>query len=127
MRVVFTIAQWLVRITGVLLLILGLLIWTEGAASLIGIHMLIGLVLVIGLLVLAGVAVPLGGPVGFAATVAVLSIVMLVFGMTQASILPGPNHWIVQVVHLLLGMAVVGMAEGLGGRVRRAQTAGSAA
>jgi hypothetical protein len=127
MQIVLTIAQWVVRIAGVLLLILGLLIWTENMFTLIGVHMLLGLLLFVGLLVLAGLSPRAGVPVGLAAGVAVLAIVMLALGMTQASLLPGPNHWIIQILHLLVGMAAVGMGEAIGGRMRRARMAQSAA
>jgi hypothetical protein len=123
MRVVLTVAQWLVRITGVLQLILGLLIWTENMGTLIPIHTLIGLVLIISLWVLAGGSVQAGVPVGMAAGVALLALITLVFGMTQASLLPGSNHWIIQVLHLLVGMLAVGSGEAIGGRLRRTQLA----
>src|SRR6266542_3332293 len=125
MQLALTIAHWLVRITGVLLLILGLLIWTESAFTLIGIHMLLGLVLVVSMWVFALAAIRLGGPPGLAAGVAILGIIVLWFGLRQTEFLPrpDPNHWIVQVVHLLLGMAAVGIAEALGGRLRRARLA----
>jgi hypothetical protein len=121
MQAVLTIAQWLVRITGVLQLIMGLLIWFENQFGLIQSHMLIGLVLVIALIVLAAVAARAGVPTGMAVSVAILAVIVLVFGMTQASILPGSLHWIVQILHLLLGMAAVGMGEAIGGRLRRSR------
>jgi hypothetical protein len=119
MRVTLTIAHMLVRITGVLLLILGLLIWTENAYHLIGIHTLLGLLLVLSLWVLAAVSTRAGVPIGLAAGVAVLGLVVLVFGMTQSSLLPGSAHWIIQILHLLVGMAVVVSGEFIGGRLRR--------
>jgi hypothetical protein len=127
MQVVLTVAQWVVRIAGVLLLILGLLIWTEGMSSLISVHMLLGLLLFVGLLVLAALSPRAGVPVGLAAGVAVVAIVMLALGMTQDSLLPGPNHWTIQILHLLVGMTAVGMGEAIGGRMRRARMARSAA
>jgi hypothetical protein len=127
MQVVLTVAQWLVRIAGVLLLILGLLIWTENMRDLIGVHTLLGLLLFVSLLVLAAVSTQAGVPVGLAAGVAVVAIIMVVLGMAQNSLLPGPNHWIIQILHLLVGMAAVGMGEAIGGRVRRARLARSAA
>ncbi len=121
MRLTFTIAQMLVRITGVLLLILGLLIWTDNAFNLIGIHTLLGLVLVLSLLVFAAAAQHAGAPLGMAIGLAVLAVIVLVLGMTQMNLLPrpDPNHWIIQVLHLLIGMAAIGMAEAIGGRLRR--------
>jgi hypothetical protein len=123
MRTVFTIAQMLVRICGVLLLILGLLIWAEGMAQLIGIHMLLGVILVVSLIVLGIVAIMAKAPVGLAASVIVVALIVGWLGMSQTGLLPGPNHWIVEVIHLLIGMAAVGMAEMVGGRLRRASLA----
>jgi hypothetical protein len=123
MPLVLTIAQMLVRITGVLQLILGLLIWAENASSLIGVHMLIGLVFVVSLWVLAVLATRAGVPTGLAAGVAVLGLIALVFGMIQTGLLPGSAHWIIQVLHLLIGMAAVASGEIVGGRVRRLRLA----
>ncbi len=121
MQIVFTVAQMLVRITGVLQLILGLLIWAEGMRNLVTLHIYIGLLLVISLWVMAAAGARLGAPIGLAAALALVGLVVVWSGMTQASLLPGDLHWIVQIVHLLLGMAAVGMAEALGGRLRRIQ------
>ena len=123
MRATLTIAQMLVRITGVLQLILGLLIWAEGAFNLISIHMLLGLVFVVALWVLAAVSTRAGIPIGMAAGVAVGGLVVLVLGMTQTSLLPGSSHWVIQVLHLLIGMAAVGSGEAIGGRLRRMRLA----
>ena len=123
MQVVLTVTQMLVRITGVLLLILGLLIWTEGMRDLVFPHIILGLVMVIALWLLAVVGARLGAPMGLAASVAAMGLIVLVLGMSQNSLLPGGAHWIIQVLHLLLGMAAVGMAEALGGRLRRIRLA----
>ena len=127
MQVVLTVAQWVVRISGVLLLILGLLIWTENMLALISVHTLLGLLLFVSLLLLAALSPQVGVPVGLAAGVAVVAIVMLALGMTQDSLLPGPSHWIIQILHLLVGMTAVGMGEAIGGRMRRARMARSVA
>jgi hypothetical protein len=120
MRLILTISQMLVRFAGVLLLILGLLIWTEpGAGGLVPIHMLLGLVLVISMWVLAAVSTRAGVPVGLAAGVALGGLVVLLLGVTQTSLLPGSLHWVIQVLHLLVGMLAVGSAEAIGGRLRR--------
>jgi hypothetical protein len=47
--------------------------------------------------------------------------------MTQASMLPGPNHWIIQVLHPLVGLAGVGLSEAVCARVRRARLVSAAA
>jgi hypothetical protein len=35
--------------------------------------------------------------------------------------MPGNGHWVVQVVHLVLGMAAIASGEAIAGRVRRGQ------
>jgi hypothetical protein len=123
MRLVLTSAQMLVRITGVLQLILGLLIWAENMFNLVGIHTLIGLVFVLSLWVLAAVSTRAGVPTTQAAGVIILGLIALIFGMVQTSLLPGSLHWIIQILHLLIGMAAVASGETIGGRVRRVRLA----
>jgi hypothetical protein len=40
--------------------------------------------------------------------------------MTQAQLLPGSFHWIIQVLHLLVGIVALGLADSL---ARRAEIA----
>lgn len=119
MQVVLTGAQWVVRVCGVVLLILGLLIWAEGMRNLISIHTWLGILMVLGLWVLAAVGARFGVPIGLAAGLAVLGLLVAGLGMTQNTLMPGSTHWVIQILHLLLGMAAVGLAESVGGRLRR--------
>lgn len=127
MQITLTIARMLVRITGVLALILGLLFWGGSALSLIPVHMLLGLLLVLSLWLLAVLAVQAGVPIGMAAGAALVGLLALLLGVTQDSLLPGGAHWVIQVLHLLLGMAAVASGEIIGGRLRRMRPAASAA
>jgi hypothetical protein len=128
MKPTLTIALMLVRITGVLQLMLGLLIWTEPAmATLINWHMLLGMIFVVSLWVLAAVSTRAGVPGGLAAGVAVGGVVVLVLGVTQTNLLPGSSHWVIQVVHVLIGMGAVGSGEVIGGRLRRMRLTATAA
>jgi hypothetical protein len=119
MQATLTIAQWLVRSTGVLLLVLGLLFWSGDALNLIPVHMLLGLILVLSLWLLAALAAQTGVPAGMAAGAAVIGLITLILGLIQDSLLPGSTHWIIQVLHLLVGMAAIGSGEMIGGRLRR--------
>ena len=120
MQMTLKVAQMLVRSTGVLLLILGLLIWSGDApASLIPVHMLLGLLLVLSLWLLAAVASQAGIPAGMAAGVAVSGLIVLILGLVQDSLMPGAAHWAIQVLHLLVGLIAIGSAEMIGGRLRR--------
>jgi hypothetical protein len=127
MQITLTIARMLVRITGVLALILGLLFWSGSALSLIALHMLLGLLLVLSLWLLAVLAVQAGVPIGMAAGAALVGLLALLLGVTQDSLVPGGAHWVIQVLHLLLGMAAVASGEIIGGRLRRMRLAASTA
>ncbi|HEX5438078.1 MAG TPA: hypothetical protein VFW98_13010 [Gemmatimonadaceae bacterium] len=117
-----TIAQMLIRITGILLIILGLLFWSGHALGLIGLHMLLGLVLVVSLWVLAGVGARAGVGSGFVGLAIVWGVIVLVLGMTQARLLPGSAHWVIQALHLLVGLAAMGIGESLAKRIQAART-----
>jgi hypothetical protein len=119
MRTTLTIAQMLVRITGVLLLILGLLFWSGDALGLIPLHMLLGVVFVLALWLLAAVASQAGLPIGMAAGVALLGLIVLILGLTQDGLMLGGAHWVIQVLHLLVGLAAIASGEVVGGRLRR--------
>jgi hypothetical protein len=127
MMMTLTTFQWVVRVAGVLALFLGLLFWTGDAQALIPIHMLLGVLTVLGLWLVAATASQLGVPMGMVIGAGILGLLVLGLGFSQQTLLPGGSHWVVQVVHLLLGMAAIGLAEMIGGRVRRNQMAASSA
>src|SRR5690348_6216321 len=112
------VAQMLVRISGLILIVLGVLFWTGSALSLIPLHMLLGLVLVLALWVLAGVAARAGVSAGFVALAIVWGLIVLALGMAQTKLMPGSAHWVIRVLHLLVGLAAMGLAERLAARIR---------
>jgi hypothetical protein len=112
------VAQMVVRAAGVIQITLGLLFWTGNARGLVPLHMLIGFVLVLGLLVLAVLAARAGAPPGLVALAGVWVLVTPLLGLTQDQLLVGSAHWLVQVLHLLVGVAAIGLAEQLGRRTR---------
>jgi hypothetical protein len=117
MKVATTTFQWIVRITGLIQLVLGIVIWTGHFDNLIGIHMLDGLIFVVALTVLAILAAVAGVQAGFVALAIVWAIVVVALGVTQQSILPGSAHWVIQVLHLLIGLGAIGLGENLGRRI----------
>jgi hypothetical protein len=117
-------ALWTVRISGIVALLLGLLIWTGGRGGIIPMHMLAGIVLVAALVTLAGLGLRGGaGPILPAVAVG-WAILTLVFGLNHATLLPGELHVLVEVAHLLTGLAAIGIGEALAARMRRAATSG---
>jgi hypothetical protein len=117
----------LVRLTGLIQIGLGLLFWTGNARMLIPVHMLVGFTLVLGLWVLAVLAARAGVGFGFVALAVVWGALVPVLGLTQQRLLPGDGHWLIQVLHLLLGLGAIGQGEGLATRIRQAESAATTA
>ncbi len=55
-----------------------------------------------------------------------LGALAIAFGLRQSALLVGPFHWVIQVIHLLLGVLAVGMGQICAARYRKA-TVGVAA
>ena len=109
---VFRIASIVLRLGGALAVILGLLFWSGNAMNLIPIHMLLGLLVVLSLWIVGiGQAFSRGGSWPLAGGALALGLLVIVVGMRQSSLLVGPFHWAIQVVHLLLGILAVGMGQ----------------
>ncbi|MGH2366880.1 MAG: hypothetical protein ACRDI2_01660 [Chloroflexota bacterium] len=113
----------LVRLTGAILIVLGLLFWTGNALTLIPVHMLLGLLLVLLLWVLTFLAARAGLGVGLVALAALWGFVVIALGMTQTQLLPGDAHWVIQVLHLLVGLVALGLADRLARGIKEAKQA----
>jgi hypothetical protein len=100
-----------IRITGVFQVLLGIAFWTRNALPLIPIHMLVGSLFVISLLVLGIRACVKGAGAGRAALLMGWGVFVLAFGMVQAQILPGPYHWVIRTLHLLVGIVAMALAD----------------
>ncbi len=118
MRSAVSAVQLLVRFTGVIQLVLGVAFWTGNALGLVDLHQLLGILLVLGLWTLAAMAHRAGVPGGLVAVAALWGLVVPIFGLTQRELLPGSAHWVIQVVHLLLGIGLLGLAENLATRAK---------
>jgi hypothetical protein len=117
MRTASTVVQMVFRVAWLVQVALGLLFWSGNAAALVPIHMLIGVLLVLGLWTQAALGARAGAGWPLVAGAAVWGLVVPVFGMLQTSLLPGDAHWIVQAVHLLIGIVAIALAELLSARV----------
>lgn len=127
MRTTTVVSRMIVRIAGAIEIVLGILFWTGHARSWVGIHMLVGLILVVALWVIAGVAIRARVGRGASAFAIVWGIVVLVLGATQTMLLVGSAHWVVQVIHLFVGLAAIGISESLATRIMVALAARPAA
>ena len=116
---VIRIATNIVRFGVIILLVLGILFWTGNADSLQIVHIVIGILVVLSLWTL-GIAQGLqGGSFGLALATFVVGFLLVLVGLFQKQWLIGSNHWVIQVIHLLLGLTAIGLAEMISGRYRR--------
>lgn len=111
------------RLTWLVQIVLGLLLWVGTAPVLVPIHMLIGLLFVLALWAVAALGLRAGAPGGLAALAAVWGVLVLALGLTQAQLLPGAAHWLIQVIHLVTGIAGIAFGESIARRARPARTA----
>ena len=116
---VVRIALMIVRIGVLIELVLGILFWTGNADSLQIVHIVIGILVVLSLWTL-GIAQGLaGGSFGLALATFLIGFLLVLVGLFQTRWLIGSNHWVIQIIHLLLGLSAIGLAEMIGGRYRR--------
>ena len=114
-----TVVHMTLRISGVLLILLGLTFWTGNALQLIPVHEFLGFVLVLSLWTLAFFGARAGVPRGILIAAVAWGLIAPILGLTQANLLTGNWHWVIQVLHLLVGLAAIGTGEGLVQRMRR--------
>lgn len=120
-------ATMIVRITGIAQLLLGVLIWMGNAGGLVPVHMLIGLIFVLAMWVLGFRAMRAGVATWLAGILLLWGAAILALGMTQAQLMPGPNHAAIQIVHVLTGLIGMGLSEMVGKRLRIAKEGSAAA
>jgi hypothetical protein len=111
----------LIRIAFAIQLALGLLFWSGNLRFLVNVHRLLGLLLVLGLWGLAVMAARARISPAVVAFVVVYGLVVPVLGELQIKLIPGSAHWIVQAVHLLIGLGFIALAELLGSLIGRSQ------
>lgn len=127
MRTAVSILLWTIRITGVIQIVLGMAFWTNNLYSLLPVHMLIGVILVVALWVLAGLAARMGAGMGLVALAVVWGLIVPILGVVQTQLLPGGAHWVVEVVHLLVGLIAIGLGDRLAKETRQKPQAALAA
>ncbi len=120
---VVRIAVNVLRASVLLALILGILFWTGNATSLVLVHMGLGILAVLSLWTLGAAIASTKGGIGLAIGAFVWGILVAALGLTQGTLLAGSTHWVIQILHLLVGLAAIGLGEMLARRYRRVTTA----
>jgi len=113
-------------VAGLGALTLGLLFWIANM-NFISIHMLFGLTVALSLLILGIVGVFTRGLRLLGAIGIVYALILPVFGLTQATLLVGSMHWLIQTAHLLVGLGGLALAGIIGTRYLRLKSAAAKA
>jgi hypothetical protein len=90
-----------------------------------GIHEEIGTIGVLGLIILGSVAVFTKGSRLLGAGSIIYALLVPAFGLTQALILVGNLHWLIQIAHLLMGIGAMFLARRIEKRYRYLRKAAS--
>jgi hypothetical protein len=113
MRTAILVLIWIVRVAGVVQILLGLSIWIGAGLRYFPIHIQAGFLIVVCLWILAILALIVRGRPALVGFAFVWGLALPAFGMAQAAILVGPLHWIIRVIHLLMGLIALGTADAL--------------
>jgi uncharacterized membrane protein len=115
-----TILQMAIRLLGVVVLVLGIVLWGGHADSLRGGHEALAILLVVCLWALAALAAKAGVGIPLVAAAVVWGLIAPILGFAQLNIDHG-NSAPIKVLHLLVGLGVIGFGEVLGARLKKAQ------
>jgi len=110
--------RWITRIGGIVALVLGLML-SRVAPSALEIHMTLGIMVALALGILGGLAMSKSVGLPIARMSLIWAGATIYIGFAQGRLLPGDSHWIIEVLHALLGIGAIGFAEMLGGALTR--------
>ncbi len=116
-------ASMILSVAGLLALLFGLLFWAGIAMNFISLHMLLGL-LAVAALWLIGVshAIAKGGSWTIAIIALATGALTLYVGLYQSAMIVGASHCVIQVIHLVLGVLIVGLGHMATARYRKNQS-----
>jgi hypothetical protein len=117
MKTAVIVTRVLTSLLGISLLTLGILFWLGRALTLLNVHMALGAALVLCLCFLVVLGLRTRGSRGFSLLVLGWSVLMPWFGVEQMRLLPGEYHWVIQALHLAVGVAAVGFGQLLARRL----------
>lgn len=111
MKATANVLRILVSAIGVVMIVLGVLFWTGNAFALLNLHMLLGIILVLMLWIIAVMALAARVNPPLALVGLVWGLIVPILGITQFQLLPGSLHWIIQILHLLVGLTAIALAN----------------
>jgi hypothetical protein len=121
MKIVVIVIQNAIRLIGVFLIVLGFLFWAKQALYLMPLHMRLGLTEVALLWGMALLALRWRVNTGLVIAALLWGLLTASFGMKMGSLLPGRAHEVIRVLHFLIGLGAIGIAESLAARIKRGE------
>jgi hypothetical protein len=116
MALSIVILRWVIRLAFLAGLLLGIVLWLGHGYSLLRLHMWIGFIVAFALLAIVIVSL-LARVKPVLPVIALLwAIALPVIGIAQLHVMPGSGHWVIQVIHLILGLGAIGLGEALAKR-----------
>ena len=106
-----TILRWTVRFSALLTLLLGLGLWNKTWFNLLGIHQGLGLVMSAALIWRAVLGLSRRVPSVLPVLALLCGLALPALGYWQQRLLPGQSHWLIEGLHLLLGIGAIALAE----------------
>jgi hypothetical protein len=94
-------------------LILGIAMWTGYGSGLLSVHRASGMLFVLVLWILAIMSLAGRRHIGWSLFAIAWGLVIAAVGFMQVGIMPGDYHWIIKVIHLIIGLAAMPLAEHL--------------
>ena len=123
MATAMLVTQALIGLAGLVLIALGLGFWVGHGLNLVPLHEQLGIFIVLLLWVVAGIGFAYGVNRVRLAIAVVWGLVVIGFGFSQIGILVGDLHWIVRVLHLLVGLVALWLASNIAKQVSTASMA----
>ena len=110
---------WILRLVFLINLIQGLVLWSGHGYAYLSLHMCLGFLITFALLGLAIIGFVNRAGAALSLVSLVWAVLLPFIGIAQLRLLPGPNHWIIRVVSLRIGLGGMGRGESLAKRSRR--------
>jgi hypothetical protein len=101
----------LLKILVVIQIVFGLAFWMGRAINFIPLHEGLGTLFVVLLWALAAIGAVRGAGAGLVTLAVVWGCIVAALGYTQQRLLIGDLHWIVRVLHLIVGLSSIRIAE----------------
>lgn len=109
--------SWILRIAFLVALGLGLALWSGRGYAYLRLHMWLGFIVTFALLLLVILSFISRVSPALPFVALLWAVALPVIGIAQLRILPGHNHWVIQTMHLILGLGAIGLGEVIAKRI----------